>query len=334
MTHQPDSAHDTRGRFHDILVACSRSEDDDELIRLAARLTPDRETPITLLSVVEPPSDLSVVARLAGMSTSAVTQQLADEHRAELEDCAARVAPEQAVRIQIAVDKPFLAIIRETLARSVDLVIKTAGALEDHFPMFLSTDQHLLRKCPCPVWLRLPGAPDDMSTVVAAVDVDDAFAAEPETLAGLNRRVVEAALQIVSPGGAVHVLHVWDTPGEALLRRFSNAPDADATIQSYRQEIWATHRRALDRLVDEATAWTGSSQRVSVLARLVQGSARTVIPQQARQLEAGALVLGTTARVGIPGLLIGTTAEDILNTASSSVLTVTPPGFVSPLTLP
>lgn len=333
MTDQTDAARDEHGRFRNIIVVCSRSDDDDELIRLASGLAPGRDTLITLLSVVEPPADLSVVARLAGVSADAVTEQLADEHRAELEARAAQAAPERTVRVRIAVDKPFLAIIRETLTGGADLVIKTAGALGDHFPLFLSTDQHLLRKCPCPVWLRLPGASTDMSTVVAAVDVDDALATEPQTLAGLNRRVVEAALQIVSPGGAVHVLNVWDTPGEALLRRFSNAPDADATIERYRSEIWASHRNALDRLVDQAEHWTDPSKPVSVLARLVQGSPRALIPEQAQQLQAGALVLGTSARVGIPGLLIGNTAEDTLNSASCSVLTVKPPGFVSPLAL-
>jgi len=333
MTDQTEPAADGHGTFRNILVVCSQAEDDDALIRFACGLAPSRDTPVTLMSVVEPPDDLSVVARLAGTSTSAVTGQLAAEHRAGLEARAKRSAPEQNVRITVGVDKPFIAIIREAVVSEADLVIKAAGTLEDGLPLFLSTDQHLLRKCPCPVWLRLHDAPCDLSTVLAAVDVDDSLAAEPQTLAGLNRRIVEAALQIVSPGGAVHVLHVWDTPGETLLRRFSNVPDTDTTIERYRDEVWARHRAALDRLVDRAGSWMATQKTVSVLARLVQGFPRRVIAEQAQLLEAGALVLGTSARVGIPGLLIGNTAEDTLNTVNCSVLTVKPPGYVTPLDL-
>lgn len=333
MTEHARPPIDGQRGFRNVLVVCSDSEDDDALIRFATGLAPGRDAPVTLMSVVDPPEDLSVIARLTGTSTGTVTEQLVAEQRAELQARAARTAPDQAVRIKVGVGKPFIAIIREAVGSGADLVIKSAGTLEDHSPLFLSTDQHLLRKCPCPVWLRLRNAADDMDTVLAAVDVDDALAAEPHTLAGLNRRIVEAALQIVRPGGAVHVLHVWDTPGEALLRRFSNAPDADATIARYRDEIWATHRAALDRLVDQAANWLEPGKAVSILARLVQGAPRRVIPAQAHLLEAGALVMGTSARVGIPGLLIGNTAEDTLNSVDCSVLTVKPPGFVTPLDL-
>jgi nucleotide-binding universal stress UspA family protein len=43
--------------------------------------------------------------------------------------------------------------------------------------------------------------------------------------------------------------------------------------------------------------------------------------------------MGTVARIGIPGLLIGNTAETILDQLDCSVLAVKPPGFVSPVAL-
>jgi hypothetical protein len=44
--------------------------------------------------------------------------------------------------------------------------------------------------------------------------------------------------------------------------------------------------------------------------------------------------MGTVARTGIAGLLIGNTAEAILEQVQCSVLAVKPPGFVSPVKLP
>jgi len=43
------------------------------------------------------------------------------------------------------------------------------------------------------------------------------------------------------------------------------------------------------------------------------------------------LVMGTVCRTGSPGLIIGNTAERVLDSVKCSVLTVKPAGFVSPI---
>jgi nucleotide-binding universal stress UspA family protein len=43
--------------------------------------------------------------------------------------------------------------------------------------------------------------------------------------------------------------------------------------------------------------------------------------------------MGTVARSGIPGLIMGNTAEAILTELECSVLAIKPPGFVTPVTL-
>jgi nucleotide-binding universal stress UspA family protein len=45
------------------------------------------------------------------------------------------------------------------------------------------------------------------------------------------------------------------------------------------------------------------------------------------------LVMGTVCRTGVAGLIIGNTAEKVLNRVDCSVLTVKPEGFVTPVTL-
>ena len=45
------------------------------------------------------------------------------------------------------------------------------------------------------------------------------------------------------------------------------------------------------------------------------------------------VVMGTVARAGIAGMLIGNTAERVLRKLPCSVLTVKPDGFVSPVRL-
>jgi nucleotide-binding universal stress UspA family protein len=45
------------------------------------------------------------------------------------------------------------------------------------------------------------------------------------------------------------------------------------------------------------------------------------------------IVMGTVARTGLGGLLIGNTAESVLQRVDCSVLAVKPEGFVSPVRL-
>lgn len=66
---------------------------------------------------------------------------------------------------------------------------------------------------------------------------------------------------------------------------------------------------------------------------LLRGQPRSVIPDLAAQLRADLVVMGTVSRTGIPGLIMGNTAEIIIGRISCSVLAVKPPGFASPVTL-
>ena len=65
----------------------------------------------------------------------------------------------------------FLEIIREVLRNGHDLVMTAAegrAALKDR--LFGSTAMHLMRKCPCPVWVVKPTQPETHTRILAAVD--------------------------------------------------------------------------------------------------------------------------------------------------------------------
>ncbi len=51
----------------------------------------------------------------------------------------------------------------------------------------------------------------------------------------------------------------------------------------------------------------------------------------AKRIEADLIVMGTVARTGVPGLIMGNSAETILSQIDCSVLAIKPPGFVSPI---
>jgi nucleotide-binding universal stress UspA family protein len=65
---------------------------------------------------------------------------------------------------------------------------------------------------------------------------------------------------------------------------------------------------------------------------LVKGDAGRVIPALVVAEGINLVVMGTVARTGVAGLVIGNTAERILDAVDCSVLAVKPEGFVSPVT--
>jgi len=97
----------------------------------------------------------------------------------------------------------------------------------------------------------------------------------------------------------------------------------------------ATHRQWLEKLVVEHAVPVANKANdyLKPELHLTKGPARHTIPLKARELDVDLMIMGTVARTGIPGFFIGNTAESILSQIDCSVLTIKPPGFVSPVNL-
>jgi len=64
---------------------------------------------------------------------------------------------------------------------------------------------------------------------------------------------------------------------------------------------------------------------------LLKGKPAQVISACAGTREVDLIVMGTLGRAGVPGLILGNTAEDVLRETQTAVLAVKPSGFVSPV---
>lgn len=164
-----------------------------------------------------------------------------------------------------------------------------------------------------------------------AVDIDDYYhAKELEAKHRLNLQILEMASALaLSESAELHVAHVWEAIGEASLRGSARRPvtEVDAYVDDVRQQR-ALH---LARLIDETVARFGSDLKAQ--SHLPKGSPRWEIPALASKIEADLVVMGTVARTGISGFVMGNTAETILNQIDCSVLAIKPPGFVTPVIL-
>jgi nucleotide-binding universal stress UspA family protein len=314
--------------FRKLLVPVSDAREDLETVVQAGAFARERGASVMLLGVVEAPPDLSRLSRASGVGESEIIERLVEDRRAELARLAAEAELSVEPACEVRVGKPFLEIIRAVSNEGYDLVIKTAETVSGlRARVFASTDQHLLRKCACPVWLRMPGAKRKARSVIAAVDVDPVGAAEPETQNALNQRILRTAIEAaVFQGAMLEVLHVWDAPGEVLVSRWIRD---ESQVRAYRDELESALRVLLNALIGDIAAQAPDSLRITpVLAR---GAPQHVIAEHVKRSRAGVLVMGTVARTGVPGFLIGNTAEDLLNKVDCSVIAVKPPGYVSPI---
>ncbi len=223
---------------------------------------------------------------------------------------------------KVLVGTSFLEIIREVIAYKRDLVMMTTegkGGLKER--LFGSTSLHLMRKCPCPVWVMKPTRGKRFPRILAAVDAD------PTDEAGesLNATILQLASSLASQDKAeLHVIHAWTLLYENLMRGHGGFTESEILDCGKGEE--RRHRNALDSLLAKYTDRTPT-------VHLIEGDADVVIPQFAKTENVDLLVMGTVCRTGIPGVFIGNTAEKILDEVDCSVLTVKPEGFVSPVKL-
>ncbi len=337
MSTTPDTARrqDRLKPFERLLFVCAPDENDTDSLRIAAELAREWKAGLSVLAVMEPPRGIDSIARVTGAPVGELEARILARFTESVDAVVERCLPDMRPDVDVRVGTPFIEIIRHVVAEGFDLVLKEAQSLPGLAPhLFASMDQHLLRKCPCPVWLRLHEGPPVVKTIVAAVDVDAAAAEQPDTLMGVNRRILETAARIAAGERAVvHVLHAWEAPAEGLVYTWAEAPDPTEAAKAYVNDVQSDHWRALDALVEQARGWIGpeAAERIEFRPRLERGAARTVISELVGRLDPDVLVMGTIARTGVPGFIIGNTAEDVLNSVECSVLTVKPPGYVSPV---
>jgi nucleotide-binding universal stress UspA family protein len=280
-------------------------------------------------------SAVTVVEGLKSHSTDAkrsIYEQLVANRREELDEFVRSATPnEVTVNTKVLTGRAFIEIIREVLQYERDLVIKSIER-EDHRHLgFSATDRKLMRKCPCPVWLIKATQQTGYREILVGV------AYEPDNPENdeMNRQLLEMSASLaIANFSELHVVHAWHLENESFLRgprMVYTSIEIDAMVR----EEEAKHQQWLATTVANCCASLGQDavDYLKPQLHVLKGSARVIVPQCAKDLGAELVVLGTVARTGIPGLLMGNTAEAVLDQIDCSVLALKPPGFISPVTL-
>lgn len=203
----------------------------------------------------------------------------------------------------------WLSIVREVLREDIDLVVaakRTHSAADGR--QLGTVARRLLRQCPCLVWLEDAQAETDPGVVLAATD-----------LSGVGDDVVDLAAGVADAFGAtLHVVHAFSLSMEAQMQGDGARDDF---IEQKTREATA-HIQGL--LADTPC-------RDSARLHVGLTSPTQAILEGMRALHPELLVMGTVSRGGVAGLLMGNTAERLVDRVECALLALKPHDFVCPV---
>jgi nucleotide-binding universal stress UspA family protein len=269
------------------------------------------------LTIVDVLPEVPVKAR--AFLTPELEDELAAFRRDRLADVAGRIAGVE-VRTAVLRGRPATAIVQEVLRSGHDLVVRShARDLADAPRSLGPVDMELLRQCPCPVWLIGSAGGRGLRRIAAAVHAHTDDATEQQ----LNTSIIDLALILRDVGaGELTVVEAWSLFGEDLLRPRLPAEKLAQQVDAVRQTVEA----------DLAALVASFGDRVrGVKTACLKGVPEEVIPAFVESHGMDVVVMGTVARTGIAGLVMGNTAERVLRRLHGDVLAVKPATFVSPV---
>jgi len=319
-------------RFKNILFVTNPQSDNNASFLRAVNLAAHNQARLTIIDV---PEDIPTQKRfyMAGDAFARILNSALKYHRTRLKELTATCQHEIKIEEKVVPGTPFLEIIRAVLRDKYDLVIKTPQPQVGMKKLlFGSTDMHLLRKCPCPVWMIKSGQLPPYRRILAAVDLESSN--NNTRRDDLNFKILEMASSLaLSEPGELHVVNAWQAVGEGIV-----AMNLD--LHSVELDTWLDEQRtafedglkvfmtALPKILGQKGA-----DYIAPQVHLIRGSAEIAIPKLVKEKQIDLIVMGTVARTGLAGFFMGNIAESVLNQINCSVLALKPSGFCSPVTV-
>ena len=298
-------------RFKNILVFYNQVRGDEATLDRAIALAKRNQSHLTVIDIVSDESRES--------SRSA----LMDERRTHLQRLVVSIKAEGIeVNANVLSGIPFIEIILQVLRNDHDLVVMTADSLVGLKPLlFGSTSMHLMRKCPCPVWVTKPTRRQRYKRILVAVDLESSGAD------ALNQQIMDIATSLAMlERSKLDIVHVWQVTGSdaPTLRSAITDEAIDRLLRDHEDEV----RQKLEQLLCDYPM-----EDIDHHIHLIRGTPGLVIPEVATKQNVDLIVMGTVCRTGVAGFFIGNTAETVLRLVDCAVLTMKPTGFVSPVSL-
>ncbi len=218
------------------------------------------------------------------------------------------------VNAEVRIGHPFRELVAACHAHSADLLVMGARGSRNEPHRIGVIAAKCVRKAPVDVFVVREDALGPFKKIVACVDFSENSA-----------WAVECALRVARQDGAsLDCLHVFQSALAMSLDYGGFAPSLPAVIDPGTLANW---KRDLDAFIAPLIGVTGGVDVTALVTERV--NIREAILDHVGKTHAGLVVLGTRGKTGLREMLIGTTAEKIVQHASCSILAVKPDGFVA-----
>lgn len=321
-----------KGHYQNILCVLTDSHRQDDTVAQAIHIAKAHQASLTIMLALEAlPPNASMVMESFSYIDSQQTMESQATHW--LKEQADGWGQHYALGTKVTVGQPLIDVVTYVLKSKIDLVIKRA---EESFldRLFGSLDMRLFRKCPCPVWIINHRPRSQYKNVVAALDLNYHYPEHEVAIRrDLNRDVLRHATQIALLEFAqLHIVHVFDAVPENIAR------DGFITVDDDRMEtdlakIHTEREEALDKLLTELddTLSNNVLDYLKPQKHIVHGYPRREIAATTASLDTDIIVMGTVARLGVPGFIMGGTAEETIHQVKCAVVGIKPRGFETPI---
>ncbi|MBB5035066.1 universal stress protein [Prosthecobacter vanneervenii] len=218
-----------------------------------------------------------------------------------------------AVNAEVRIGTPFTELVEACRAHSADLLVMGAKGSRNEPHRIGVIAAKCVRKAPVDVLVVREDAQGPFKKIVACVDFSENSA-----------KAVQCALHVAQQdSGELDCLHVFQSALAMSLDYGGFAPSLPATYDPQAVDNW---RKELAAFLEPLTR---EGEGVSVAQHVTERvNIREAILDHVSETHASLVVLGTSGKTGLREMLIGTTAEKIVQHVPCSILAVKPDGFV------
>lgn len=217
----------------------------------------------------------------------------------------------------------YEAILAKADIAAVDLIVRAARKRSRIDRLLLgATDWELVRRSPQLLWLVKKTIDTAARPLRVVVAVDPMHPSDEK--AELDRTLVRTAAGIADLfGGTLHLFHAYN-PGAAVAPAASASHHAAMPVLRMSSELGARlEARRRQKLAELAALADVPPERV----HLVAGRASAALQELVEEHDMDVVVAGAVSRGRLERLLVGSTAEEILDDVDCDVVVVKPDGF-------
>jgi nucleotide-binding universal stress UspA family protein len=294
--------------FKKILVSIDfKAETEDEKIQRAFDMArQDKAISLTFIYIVP---EVIADPEVSVLSSEKQEKVLVSDGQRGLENLVASYQEKKPIDNEInclvhVASKPSVGVIQQVLRENHDLLMVSTRDKSIAESMLGSTTLEIMRRCPCPIWAVKPEA-NERKKIMVGIHFD-------EKLKDRNKSLNQELLRLTTmfKRATTEELHLVNV------------------VSKITPELQSQHRSDIEELVNQ-----DDYVDLKVSIEILEGDVTKILPAYARDNSIALVMLGMLSRTGLMGFFIGNTAEKILDDLDSSVVTVKPKSFVSPITL-